>query len=226
MHCTVVSSHDGRWSAAPSFWRQLRENWQNIGEEHTHEEFLHLFGGLRPEAVPTRLLDGPGDAEGDVRRCGVPRCHRTEDEVPLFKGRQAFRAVGIEAGIDLTKGWICAEHFEDSCIDDRGRLKAGSMPSRGLETPQIDQNAVKLILSEDVVEDIVDDLQDIDTRTENSSLKLKLRRAHDEIENLKKTVTLLHSDIAGKRRRIQTLEEELAQATSSWRQFEVRIVNE
>lgn len=43
--------------------------------------------------------------------------------------------------------------------------------------------AVKLILTDDIVEDIVDDLQDIDTQTENSNLKLQLRRAHDEIGN-------------------------------------------
>ncbi|XP_022648837.1 uncharacterized protein LOC111269575 isoform X2 [Varroa jacobsoni] len=208
---------------------------------HFEESCFTRKGGLCPEAVPTRFLDGPGDAQGDVRRCSVPRCSRTENEALLFKGRQAFRSIGIEAGADLTKGWICDEHFEEECIDDRGRLKPGSMPTRVAEVRQDDGDGtvvkhisvrtihgsnLKLILTDDIVEDIVDDLEEVDTRTENSNLKLQLRRAHEEIESLKRTISLLHSDINTKRSRIQTLEEELAQATSSWRQFEVRIVNE
>jgi len=195
-------------------------------------------GGLNPDALPTLLLNADAPS---VKQCDVPHCPNTDAHVVFFKGRPAFAAVGNEIGADLTKGWICGEHFEEDCVDDRGRLKAGALPTLGFVTEEPDgtltqvtvhtistsqDSTVDLILSDDVVADIEDDCKDLEVRAENNKLRLELQKSQEKLESLRKTVKLLQDDLVSKKRKIDHLEAELRIANKAARHFEVRIVNE
>ncbi|XP_003744429.1 uncharacterized protein LOC100900066 [Galendromus occidentalis] len=195
-------------------------------------------GGLNPDALPTLLLNADAPS---VKHCDVPFCPNTDADVVFFKGRPAFAAIGKEIGVDLTKGWICGEHFEEDYVDDKGRLKANALPTLGFVTEDTDgalnqvtvhvvssnqDSTVDLMLSDDVVADIVDDCKDLEVRAENNKLRLELQKTQEKLESLRKTVKLLQDDLVTKKRKIDNLEAELRLANKAARHFEVRIVNE